>query len=222
MRKGDLIWLAAFGAVATFLLLPATHELFVAFTATHAYISGFIKFLILASMGELLALRIVTGTWSLPDGMIYRSLIWGILGMAVVLVFNVYAAGVKGAMASGILPGGESTFLFAFFVSTIMNMTYGPAMMIFHRFTDTFIDLKHEQKDKKITLNDIVERIDWNGFFSFVICKTLPMFWIPAHTLTFLLPPVYRVIAAAFLSIALGAILAFAKKNKKTIVPNRA
>jgi len=44
--------------------------------------------------------------------------------------------------------------------------------------------------------------------------KTIPMFWIPAHTITFLLPSEFRVLAAAFLSIALGAILAFAKKKK--------
>jgi hypothetical protein len=43
--------------------------------------------------------------------------------------------------------------------------------------------------------------------------KTIPIFWIPAHTITFLLPSEYRVLSAAFLSIALGTILAFAKKS---------
>ena len=53
-----------------------------------------------------------------------------------------------------------------------------------------------------------------DGFVSFVLMKTIPIFWIPAHTITFLLPSEYRVLSAAFLSIALGAILAFAKKKK--------
>jgi len=59
----------------------------------------------------------------------------------------------------------------------------------------------------------VVGTIDWQGFFGFVVAKTIPLFWIPAHTVTFLLPPEYRVLAAAFLSIALGAILAFAKRR---------
>jgi len=66
------------------------------------------------------------------------------------------------------------------------------------------------------TLSDVVKRIDWDGFISFVLVKTIPIFWIPAHTITFLLPSEYRVLWAAFLSIALGAILAFAKKKKQT------
>jgi hypothetical protein len=43
--------------------------------------------------------------------------------------------------------------------------------------------------------------------------KTIPLFWIPAHTITFSLPPEYRVLMASFLSIALGGILAFAKRR---------
>ncbi len=53
--------------------------------------------------------------------------------------------------------------------------------------------------------------MDWHGFVSFTLFKTIPLFWIPAHTLTFLLPPEYQVIAAAALSIALGIILSLRK-----------
>ncbi|MCX7905011.1 MAG: Mpv17/PMP22 family protein, partial [Caloramator sp.] len=51
-------------------------------------------------------------------------------------------------------------------------------------------------------------------FISFVVLKTIPFFWIPAHTITFLLPSEYRVLMASFLSIALGAILSLAKRKK--------
>ncbi|GAB1473896.1 hypothetical protein MASR2M69_13370 [Bacteroidota bacterium] len=40
----------------------------------------------------------------------------------------------------------------------------------------------------------------------FVVGKTIPLFWIPAHTITFLLPDTYKVIFAASLSIVLGLI----------------
>ncbi|WP_321415721.1 Mpv17/PMP22 family protein [uncultured Desulfobacter sp.] len=45
--------------------------------------------------------------------------------------------------------------------------------------------------------------------------KTLPFFWIPAHTITFLLPPDFQVLFAAILGIVLGIILAVAGLSKK-------
>ena len=47
---------------------------------------------------------------------------------------------------------------------------------------------------------------------SFTLLKTIPLFWIPAHTVTFMLPAEYQVIMAAALSIALGIMLSL-KKN---------
>ena len=212
MKEGDILWALGIAVIAAILMVPASHAVFVAFTTQHPYMAGFVKFFILATMGELLAIRIVTSHWTVPKGWIYRSLIWGILGMAIVLTFGVFSGGVAAATAQGLLPGKGSKFLGAFFTSAIMNLSFGPSMMTFHRFTDTFIDMKYEG-EKDISIGRIVKRIDWNGFYSFVVLKTIPFFWIPAHTAVFLLPPEYRVIAAAFLSVALGGILAFAKKK---------
>lgn len=213
MKKGDFFWLFNLTVFVVILIIPVTHKMFVKFTTEHAYLGGFIKFFLLATMGELLAIRIVTGDWNIPKGLLYRAFVWGLLGMAIVLIFSVFAAGIASALANGFLPGGNSQFAFAFFVSFIMNLSFAPTMMAFHRITDTFIDLKYENKKGKVTLSEVIKRIDWDVFVSFVIMKTIPFFWIPAHTITFLLPPEYRVLSAAFLSIALGAILAFAKKN---------
>ena len=213
MKKGDFFWLFSLTVFVAILITPVTHKMFVKFTTEHAYMGGFIKFFILATMGELLAIRIVTSDWNIPKGLLCRAFVWGLLGMAIVLIFSVFTAGITSALANGFLPGGNSKFAFAFFVSFIMNLSFAPTMMAFHRITDTFIDLKYENKKGKVTLSEVIKRIDWDGFVSFVIMKTIPIFWIPAHTITFLLPPEYRVLSAAFLSIALGAILAFAKKN---------
>lgn len=213
MKKGDFFWLFSLTVFVVILIIAVTHKMFVKFTTEHAYLGGFIKFFLLATMGELLAIRIVTSDWNIPKGLLYRAFIWGLLGMAMVLIFSVFAAGIASALANGFLPGGNSQFAFAFFVSFVMNLSFAPTMMAFHRITDTFIDLKYENKKGKVTLSEVIKRIDWDGFVSFVIMKTIPIFWIPAHTITFLLPPEYRVLSAAFLAIALGAILAFAKKN---------
>ena len=213
MRKGDFLWALALAAIAAFLVVPGTRQVFEFLTKAHPYLIGFAKFFVLATMGELLALRIVTGAWAAPRGLVQRAVIWGLLGMSIVLIFDVLAGGVAGSIKKGMLPGGESKLAFAFFVSTIMNLTFAPAMMLTHRMTDTWLDLRYEGKGASVP--EIVARIDWKGFVSFVLLRTIPVFWIPAHTVTFLLPPEYRVLMAALLSIALGAILAFAKKKSR-------
>lgn len=211
MKKGDVIWTLVLAILIAILVVPTTHDVFMKFTTIHPYAGGFIKFSILATMGELLAIRIVAGKWSFPKGAIYRAAIWGFLGMAIVLIFDMFGTGVTSAISKGLLPGKGSKFAFAFFTSAIMNLTFAPTMMAFHRITDTFIDSKYEGSSTNI--GDVVRKVDWGGFVSFVIVKTVPIFWIPAHTITFLLPPEYRVLVAAMLSMALGLILAFAKKK---------
>lgn len=214
MKKGDFIWGALLLAFILVLAIPSSRDAFISFTSRMPLLGGFLKFIVLATMGELLAIRISNGDWSIPKGMIYRSLIWGFLGVVITLIFNIYGVGITAAMSNGLLPGAGSTLAFAFFTSAIMNLTFAPTFMAFHRVTDTIIDAKYENPGEKTSLKVIIERIDWYGFVSFVVGKTIPFFWIPAHTITFLLPGEYRVISAAFLSIALGAILAFSKKKK--------
>lgn len=213
MKKGDILWGLGILAFAAFIIFPPTQAIFNAATSSHPYLMGFTKFAILATMGELLARRIIVGQWEKPSGLIYRALIWGLLGMVIVAIFGIFAAGVTSLVEKGMLPGKGNVLLTAFWISAIMNTTFAPTMMGAHRFTDTIIDLKYG-RGGKVTTKDAVDAIDWNGFVSFVLFKTIPFFWIPAHTVTFMLPPEYRVLVAAFLSIALGAILAFAKKKK--------
>lgn len=63
-------------------------------------------------------------------------------------------------------------------------------------------------------MNELIDRIDWHSMVKFSWIKTCPLFWIPAHTIVFLLPEQYRVITSAFLSIALGVMMAISKKSK--------
>lgn len=216
LKKGDILWALALILFVFIMLSPLTGDKFIKFTKEHAYIGGFIKFFVLATMGELLAIRITTSNWKMPCGIVYRAVVWGFLGMAITLFFSIFQNGVQAVMTSGLLLKSNSRLISAFFTSAATNMTFGPVMMAFHRVTDTYIDMKYENKGRKVSLSEIIERIDWKGFVSFVVLKTIPLFWIPAHTLTFWLPSEYRIMAAAMLSIALGAILAFAKKRKQT------
>jgi hypothetical protein len=127
-------------------------------------------------------------------------------------------------MNKGLLPNpaakGLNQVLFAFCTSAFMNLVFGPTFMLFHRVTDTFIDMGEGKLSRimSLKLGAVISKIDFNGFISFVVLKTVPIFWIPAHTITFMLPPEYRVLMASFLSIAMGGILAFAKRRKPKTV----
>ncbi|MBP2665684.1 MAG: conserved rane protein of unknown function [Firmicutes bacterium] len=194
--------------------------MFTELTIAHPYLMGFAKFAVLATIGELLAIRIVGGHWKTPPGLVYRSAVWGFLGMGIVLMFEIFFAGTASALSKGLLYSGNGVpqpVFQAVFTSAIMNLTFAPTFMAFHRFTDTTIDMVcgEGRKIGDISLAEVTNRIDWQGFVSFVVLKTIPFFWIPAHAVTFLLPPEYRILVAASLSIALGAILAYAKRKNK-------
>lgn len=210
----DLLWLAALLAVTAFLVIPASRQIFIQLTTNHPYLMGFIKFAILATMGELLAIRLAGGVWQQPRGLVWRVLVWGLVGVAVTFMFGFYAAGVSALVEAGTLPVGSGwigKLLIAFYTSAIMNLTFGPVFMAAHRISDTYIDLR--SSGKKPSWGELNNSIRWGDFITFVVGKTIPFWWIPAHTVTFLLPGVYRVVAAAFLSIVLGVILIYARKR---------
>jgi len=214
MKKGDFIWVALLLIWVLILVVPTTREAFIGATEVHPYIGGFIKFGILATMGDLLGARILKGDWVIPKGVMYKVIIWGVIGLMVTLVFTVYMGGVAAAQASGKLPFSGSVLAQAFFGSAIMNLTFGPMMMVFHRFTDMYISIKYEKNGGKVTMSELIDKNDWHSLVEFTWIKTCPFFWIPAHTAVFLIPVQYRVIASAFLSIALGILLTIAKKQK--------
>jgi hypothetical protein len=212
MKKGDFIWAGLFLGFCAILAIPSTREAFINFTSTYKLLGGFLKFSVLATMGELLARRVDKGEWTFSSFFVRRAVIWGLLGMVITIIFGIYSAGVINLQASGILPFEGVSLAFAFFTAALMNITFAPTFMYTHRISDTFLDMKSEGV-KDLNLTKVVKRIDTASFVTFVVMKTIPYFWIPAHTLTFLLPSEYRILAAAMLSIALGLILTVAKKK---------
>lgn len=215
MKKYDYLFALILALLVAFIAVPATRGNFIAFTSAHPYIGGFGKFVILASLGELLAIRLTSGSWKKPAGFIYRALIWGLIGMMIAVIFTIFAGGITAAMAKGLLPGKGSVIAFAFFTSLIMNLTFGTSLFLFHRLTDTYIDLRYKMPRSHVAFKQVIGTVDWQNFFSFVIGKTLPFFWIPAQTITFMLPPEYRVLMAAALSLALGLLLSLAKRGSR-------
>jgi len=215
MKKGDFIWGGLLVLVILFFVLPTTNEFYSSFGLDHPFIMGFIKFFVLGTMGEVLAPRLITKQWNLPKGLLYRASIWGLIGVSLVIIMPLFNIGVHSLQDMRLLPFAGNKFAIAFFTSLIMNLVFAPTMMMSHKYTDAMIDLYYENC-KLPSVKEVVNKIDWQGFIGFVCFKTIPFFWIPAHTITFILPSEYRVLAAAFLGIALGLLVAIPKmKNQK-------
>lgn len=221
MKKGDFVWILSLMLWIVILVIPTSRTIFFQVSETHPYFAGFIKFAILATMGDLLGKRILLKNWVIPRGVLIKAVIWGIIGMMITLMFSVYMGGVASAQLSGRLPGNGSAAAQALFGSIIMNVTFGPMMMTFHRFTNMLIDSNFERKGSRVSLSDLVDKNDWHSLVEFAWMKTCIFFWIPVHTLVFLLPGQYRVLVSAFLSIVLGLLMA-ASKTRKNFVPAKA
>lgn len=216
LKKSDYIWISALLIWVVILVMPVSREIFMNFTTLHPYLGGFIKFSILATMGDLLGTRLLKGDYVIPKGFIYRAVVWGVIGMMISLVFTIFMEGTGAAQRAGLLPFQGINLAQAFFGSAIMNLTFGPMLMVLHKFSDLYIDALYE-KNSKITLSNLVDRVDWHSLVEFSWAKTCIFFWIPAHTIVFILPSEYRVLVSAFLSIALGLLLSLAKKKENNI-----
>ncbi len=198
MNKKDFLWILLLVLFIAFILSPFFKDM----TKPYPYVAGFVKFFLLATMGEILALRIKNKKYIIPPYLLVRAIIWGIIGFFIVPIFGVFYTGVGLTFCIS-----RINFFHALLTSIIMNFTFGIAMMAFHNVTDKYLELRAE--GKKPSTMDAVQGVDWPKFIDFVVFTTIPMFWVPAHTITFLLPPQFRVFAAALLSIFLGLILAF-------------
>ncbi len=215
MSKKNNILLPVFSLVVVLLfslilIFPGTREVFKGASSSHPFIMGFIKFAFLATVGEILALRVAAKCWKSPVKIFARFVIWGLIGIWITYMMKIFSAGVDGLMKSGMLPGEGSTFLKALYTSATMNLTFGPTFMAVHKCSDKYLELK-DRGEKEISVGKVVEDIDWKVFVKFTLFKTVPIFWIPAHTITFMLPVEYQVIMAAALSLALGLILSIKK-----------
>ena len=228
MKKADWILILCVAVVAALFAIPQTHcaEGFNWATAHHPYIMAFFKFAILATLGEMLALRIREGVYNKKGfGVLPRMMVWGFLGMCIAMAMVIFKVGVPAFLGS--LGWHDAATLFgaaefswgklgiAFAVSVLMNSIVAPVMMTFHKCTDIHITdnggtvrgLLRPMKMREI----FAHKVNWDMQWNFVIKKTIPLFWFPAHTITFILPANLQVLFAALLGVALGLILAIKK-----------
>lgn len=224
MKKSDIQVIAGvLVVIAAFCFVPGALDKFSAVTKSYPYMTSFLKFAALATFGESLGLRISAGVYNRPGfGLLPRAFVWGILGLTIKMAFSIFANGVPFMLAEAGVPVSLATLkdgsfylrlICSFSISVTMNLIFAPVMMTVHKITDSHIAATNGTMQglfSAIPMGKTLKDINWDVMWNFVLKKTIPFFWIPAHTITFLLPPHLQIIFAALLGVALGVILAIA------------
>ena len=229
MKKSDVITIIVVVAVICgFAFIPGAWDWFNATTKNHGLLMSFFKFAILGTFGEMLALRIREGVYHKKGfGILPKMLVWGVLGVVIASAMTIFKTGTVALLDNGFHLGGKAATWFAgnlswgkFFValcvSVLMNTLFAPVFMTFHKITDIHIaetggTLKGFFGSKLNIREAMSQKINWDTQYGFIFAKTIPLFWYPAHTITFLLPGTYQVLFAAALGVALGVILSIKK-----------
>ncbi|WP_319584695.1 hypothetical protein [uncultured Pseudodesulfovibrio sp.] len=230
MKFTDLIASAAIILVILlFTMVPASIPAFGEFAQAHAFAMSFLKFAFLGTLGEMVALRIATSRYTHSAfGLMPRFLVWGCIGLVIHTAFIIYATGTPNFLmglgfslpADALIQGSFLTRLgLAFSISALMNILFAPLFMLAHGVVSMHIEKTGGSLlgfFSPINISQLLSDIDWKMVWGFVFKKTIPFFWIPAHTITFMLPSGLRVLFAAALGIVLGVILAMAslKRNE--------
>lgn len=228
MRLKDFVFVAILAAIfAPFFLFPSVFSFYDWFNREHGLIAAFVKFAILATMGESLGLRIREAVYNKPGfGLLPRAVVWGFLGISIKIAFVIFDSGtVQFLEFLGMKNGNEvmqgavslQKVLLTFSISFFLNIFYAPVLMTVHKITDTHIMMHGGGLGvllKPIRWGNILQTMNWDVHWNFVLKKTIPLFWIPVQTINFLLPAESRILVAALLGFALGAILAFASLKK--------
>ena len=228
MKKSDIIVIAIIIlCLLPFFLFDSVYEAYCAGNQRFPLWMAFLKFGILATFGEMLGNRVKTGQYYHKGfGLAPKFVVWGLLGMWIALAMNVFRLGIPAFMEryaafSGIsaamsAPMSWLKLLGAFCVSVMMNTSFAPVFMTVHKISDMHIS-EHggafSALFKPVDVKRHICEMDWGVQWGFVFKKTIPMFWIPAHTLTFCLPQDLQVLFAAFCGVVLGLLLSIAAKK---------
>lgn len=179
-------------------------ECYIAFVTTHPLLSAIIQFAILGTLGEFVARWIINKKISLAFPLkivLWKMIVWSFLAVCIKFAF-VGFNGFVDELVNGhyhFLPSlflEKGSFLRAFAISFFMNIQFGPFLVLVHRWLDNLME-----KEKTWAGID-------KGLYS------LLWFWIPAHTVTFMLPREFQITLAAVWSVVLGLILGLVRRPK--------
>lgn len=229
MQKKDVVFaVCVIVFLIPFFVSEPVYAFYNSFNAGHGMIMSFLKFSILSTLGEMIGLRISAGVYYRKGfGILPRMIVWGILGMGINMAMIIFSNGTPVFLqylglqwASDVMhdPLSWRKVFVAFSISVCMNTIFAPVFMTLHKITDTHIISTGGTLRGFFTplkMGEIIKKLNWGVQWNFVFKKTIPFFWYPAHTITFLLPGNMRVLFAALLGVVLGVLLAVAARKSE-------
>ena len=175
-------------------------ESYIAIVTAHPLLSAMVQFAILGTLGEIISSYLVKKELSLPftlPELVAKLAAWAVLGLFIKFCFEGIHGFLLALLDHGLLPSWSASGLgHAFTKSLLLQMFTGPQIMFFHRFEDCLIARKWDMDGITVAL------------------KSLIWFWLPAHTITFMLDKPFQIGLAALFSLALGLILGYAKTRR--------
>ncbi len=155
--------------------------------------SAMVQFAILGTLGDIISKWMQQAKIFLPYKwtiIILKMAEWAVIAITIKYAFVGFQGFVDSLIEHQLIPE-LGKFGSAFTLSAMMNLQYGLFLVIFHRVLDNLIAREKNWKN-----------ID-KGMLSLI------WFWIPAHTITFMLDKPYQIGLAAIWSVVLGTILGF-------------
>lgn len=164
-------------------------------------ITAMIQFAILGTLGDSIAKWIIRKKIFLPftpKVLFLKMLEWAFLAVCIKYAFVGFHGFVDALIGYGLLPQMETGSLgYSFAISTTMNLQFGPFLVIMHRILD----------------NLVAGEKNWDNIDKGML--SLLWFWVPAHTVTFILPKEFQIGLAAIWSVVLGVILGFYNRKNQ-------
>ncbi len=189
IKKNDIIFLI--GVILLFLpffISKEIYDYYFQFNKEHGLITAFVKFAILATIGDVIGLRIKTGSYFKNGyGILPRMIVWGILGVTIKIAFIVFASGTPvflesiGLENAQLVMKGAFTpekLLVAFCISVALNLIYAPVMMTLHTITDMHIVSNRGTLKgffTPIKFRKLFVSLNWDVQWNFVLQKNHPI-----------------------------------------------
>ncbi|PKK89963.1 MAG: hypothetical protein CVV64_11565 [Candidatus Wallbacteria bacterium HGW-Wallbacteria-1] len=124
------------------------------------------------------------------------------------MAFPMFSSGLESLVKTGLWPDGSPLWI-AFSKSLCINVIgcFGWTMMLSHEWIN--MSIAAGKFAGLVEFGDSIDKSLWFG----TVPRTILLFWLPAHTITFSLPGVWRILMAASLSVVLGFLLTAGKQN---------
>ena len=171
---------------------------YVEFVRSYPFISAMIQFAILGTLGDYVSSRLARSKTEYTFRIVFsKAIIWAVLAIFIKVAFVGFEGFLAALVLNRVLPQifFENTFLNSLSRSVSMNLQFGFFLVVFHRLLDNLVFGERNWK----SLDRAFISLFW--------------FWIPAHTVTFMLPKDYQIGLAALWSFMLGLLLSFFAKS---------